>query len=270
MIFAGGAFVDRELADFFYKLGIPVVIGYGLTEACTVITVNDLSPYRSDSVGAPVAGVELALRNVAEDGVGEVHVRSRTVMRGYLDAPKLTAETLVDGWLRTGDLGVLDASGHLRLVGRAKNMIVTDGGKNVYPEDVESAVENVDCEELCVLSSRALEPASSATSALSSEQLVLVLRPRKNQALEPLMMAVREANQTLAAYKRVARYLITESELPRTASMKVKRELLASALRSGNPGSTPIHEAPPSANGPVTRVEARKETDSHAGGEVDA
>ncbi|MFI5309415.1 MAG: AMP-binding protein, partial [Polyangiales bacterium] len=138
MIFAGGAFVEPELASFFYRLGFPVVIGYGLTEACTVLTVNDLKPFRASTVGRPVAGVELALRDVSADGVGEVYARGRTVMRGYLDAPELTAETLVDGWLRTGDLGVIDASGHLRLLGRAKNMIVTEGGKNVYPEDVEA------------------------------------------------------------------------------------------------------------------------------------
>lgn len=232
-IFAGGAFVDRELADFFYRLGIPVVIGYGLTEACTVITVNDLSPYRADSVGRAAPGVELALRSVGQDGIGEVYVRSRTVMVGYLDAPELTAEALCDGWLRTGDLGVLDASGHLKLVGRSKNMIVTEGGKNVYPEDVESAFESIDCEELCVLSSRALSH--------HAEQLVLIARPRKGQSEALLLGAIRTANQSLAAYKRVVGYVICDAEFPRTASQKLKRDVLASALRAANAMPLALH-----------------------------
>ena len=105
LIFAGGAFVERENAEYFYRLGLPVVIGYGLTEAGTVLTVNDLKPFRADSVGAPVEGTELEVRDANDEGVGEVWVRGPTVMKGYLDAPELTAEALVDGWLRTGDLG---------------------------------------------------------------------------------------------------------------------------------------------------------------------
>jgi long-chain acyl-CoA synthetase len=238
MIFAGGAFVEPELAEFFYRLGFPVLIGYGLTEACTVLTVNDLKPFRATTVGRPVDGVELELRDVASDGVGEVYARGRTVMRGYLDAPELSAQALVDGWLRTGDLGVFDAAGHLRLLGRAKNMIVTEGGKNVYPEDVEAAFEGVDCEELCVFASSFL--AASSTAGASSarglskrgDALTLVLRPRKQQSASSLLAQVAAANLRLADYKRVSDYVLWDEEFPRTASMKVKRDQLAQQLRA--------------------------------------
>jgi len=240
-IFAGGAFVEKELADFFYRLGIPVVIGYGLTEAGTVITVNDLHPYRADSVGRPLPGVELRLRDVNAEGVGEVCVRSRSVMRGYLDAPELTSEAISDGFLRTGDLGSIDASGHLHLVGRAKNMIVTAGGKNVYPEDVENAFAAVDCEELCVLAERALqtEPARSKGAA-QNERLVLVVRAHKGQAWPGLLTALRQANRSLADYKRVHAYVVLECEFPRTASMKIKREQLAMLAREHGSGPQPL------------------------------
>jgi long-chain acyl-CoA synthetase len=233
-IVAGGAFVEPELAQFFYRLGFPVAIGYGLTEACTVLTVNDLKPFRATTVGRAVAGVELELRDVAPDGVGEVYARGRTIMRGYLDAPELSAETLVDGWLRTGDLGTIDAAGHLRLLGRAKNMIVTEGGKNVYPEDVEAAFQAVDCEELSVLASSFLQPDAGAMTrglATRGDTLTLVVRPRKDQPATALVAQIAAANLKLADYKRVARYLLWEHEFPRTASMKVKRELLARELR---------------------------------------
>jgi long-chain acyl-CoA synthetase len=226
LIFAGGAFVEPALAEFFYGIGLPVVIGYGLTEACTVLTVNDLRPFRATTVGPPVKGVELELREQAPDGVGEVYARGRTIMAGYLDAPELTREALVDGWLRTGDLGSIDASGHLKLVGRTKNMIVTDGGKNVYPEDVESAFEALECEELCVFAASYLWP----ERGLTGSELVLVVRPRAGQVDSAFRAALAAANLRLADFKRVAVYLSWPHEFPRTASLKLKRGELAAAI----------------------------------------
>src|SRR5437879_5993889 len=104
-IIVGGAFTEPQTLQFFYDIGIPVANGYGLTEAGTAITVNDLKPFRADTVGKPLPGMEVRIVNAADDGVGEVAVRSKTVMNGYLNDPELTAETIVDGWLMTGDLG---------------------------------------------------------------------------------------------------------------------------------------------------------------------
>lgn len=227
-IFAGGAYVDPALAEFFYKLGFPVAIGYGLTEACTVLTVNELKPFRATTVGTAVDGVELSLRDVNDEGVGEVYARGSTIMKGYLDEPELTAEALVGGWLRTGDLGTIDAGGHLRLFGRARNMIVTAGGKNVYPEDLESAFSAVDCEELCIFAADYIWPRRE----LAGEQLTLVVRPREGQSEAALREALAEANRKLVDYKRVASYVMWSEEFPRTASMKIKRGELAEQVRA--------------------------------------
>jgi long-chain acyl-CoA synthetase len=228
LIFAGGAFVERENAEYFYRLGLPVVIGYGLTEAGTVLTVNDLKPFRADSVGAPVEGVDIELRDQNDEGVGEVWVRGPTVMKGYLEAPALSAEVLVDGWLRTGDLGSIDAAGHLRLVGRKKNMIVTEGGKNVYPEDIENAFAALEgVEEFCVFAANYVWPGK----ALVGEQLILALRPKTEQPVDDtLLERVRALNQKLSEYKRVQGVVVTHEEFPRTASQKIKREALARHL----------------------------------------
>lgn len=226
-LFVGGAFVDRERAQRFYDLGFPLAIGYGLTEACTVLTVNDLKPFRSDSVGKPLDGVELEIRNADGHGVGEVWVKTRTVFAGYLDDPEQTAEVLKDGWLKTGDLGFLDPSGHLHLVGRTKNMIVTAGGKNVYPEDVESAFEGVDCEELVVFASGYVWPGTK----LTEEGLVAVVRAKKGKRVDDVLPEIRRRNLKLADYKRIVAVLPWESEMPRTASMKVKRAPLAEEIR---------------------------------------
>jgi long-chain acyl-CoA synthetase len=227
-IFAGGTFVDRKIAEFFYELGIPVVIGYGLTEASTVITVNDLKPFRSDTVGKAVAGVEVQVRSPNEAGVGEVWVRGPTVMQGYLDAPELTAEALVDGWLRTGDLGSVDISGHLKLYGRAKNMIVTEGGKNIYPEDIEAAFQGLPgIEEYCVFAADYIWPRGSMTG----EQLVIVLRPEGDWPSEACLEELRARNRRLADYKRLSAFVVEKDDFPVTASMKIKRGELAEVLR---------------------------------------
>jgi long-chain acyl-CoA synthetase len=222
-LFCGGAFVDPELARFFYRLGLPVAIGYGLTEAGTVVTVNTLKPFRPDTVGTPVEGTRIEIRNPDANGNGEVFLQGPSIMQGYLDAPELTAETLVDGWLRTGDLGRFDASGHLLLVGRQSNMIVTEGGKNIYPEDVEAAFEDLtDCEESCVFATDYIWPRDS----MVDETLVLVVRPREELS-ETTRNLVAHRNRTLVDFKRVRHVLVWSEPFPRTASMKVKRTLLA-------------------------------------------
>jgi long-chain acyl-CoA synthetase len=144
-------------------------------------------------------------------------------MRGYLDEPALTAETIVDGWLRTGDLGRLEDD-HLVLVGRRKNMIVTSGGKNVYPEDVEAALGDV-AKEICVCAAHWLWP-----SRRGDERLILVARLEPSEVAAFLVQAgVR--NRTLADWRRVAAVLPWGHDFPRTASLKVKREELAEQIR---------------------------------------
>ncbi len=228
LIFAGGAFVDRKTAEYFYRLGLPVVIGYGLTEAGTVLTVNDLKPFRGDTVGRPVPGMTIELRNRNDQGVGEVWVKGPMVMKGYLDAPELTAETIVDGWLRTGDLGEFDAAGHLKLVGRTKNMIVTEGGKNVYPEDLEAAFDGLpDTREYAVFAANYLWP----TGTMTGESLMIVLRPETGESVpERTLEELRARNRKLADFKRLAGYVVWPREFPRTASLKVKRLHLAQEI----------------------------------------
>jgi long-chain acyl-CoA synthetase len=226
-IIVGGAYLDPATAQFFYDLGIPVVIGYGLTEACTTLTVNDLKPFRADTVGRPLPGMDLRILSPDEDGVGEVAVSSKTIMAYYLDDPELTAETIVDGWLLTGDLGRFDGNGHLQLFGRKKNMIVTQGGKNVYPEDIETAFEGLAVKEYCVFAANYVWP----DKRLRDETLFLVLRLEPNQPFdESLQGELNRRNRRLSDYKRVDGYLLWDRDFPRTASLKIKRAILAEEI----------------------------------------
>lgn len=129
----GGAPISKDVLEFFHAAGVPVLEGYGLTETTGIGTVNTVDSFKAGSVGVPTPGVELRL--MAD---GEIEMRGPHVFAGYWADPGATAHTVVDGWLRTGDLGVVDDDGFVRIVGRSKDIIITSGGKNVSPANLEN------------------------------------------------------------------------------------------------------------------------------------
>jgi long-chain acyl-CoA synthetase len=148
-------------------------------------------------------------------------------MSGYLNEPELTAETIVDGWLMTGDLGRFDSTGHLQLLGRKKNMIVTEEGKNIYPEDIEAAFESLPVKEFCVFAANYIWPQRT----MVGEQLLLVLHLEQGQSLtDDLCRDVSNRNNRLLNYKRVHGLVLLNEDFPRTASLKIKRNILAERL----------------------------------------
>jgi long-chain acyl-CoA synthetase len=226
-MFTGGAFMEPSTLRFFYDLGIPVANGYGLTEAGTSLTLNDFKPFRAYTVGKPLPGVDLRILNPDADGIGQVAAHSRTIMAYYLDDPELTAETIVDGWLLTGDLGRFDGTGHLQLFGRMKNMIITEGGKNIYPEDIETVFDGLAVKEYCVFAANYIWP----NKQLGREMLVLVLRLEPGQEFnEQLNADIQARNRKLPDFKRVGGYTVWNEDFPHTASMKIKRALLAEEI----------------------------------------
>ena len=228
LMITGGAFMEPSTLQFFYDLGVPVINGYGLTEAGTALTLNDLKPFRADTVGKPLPGVDLRVLNPDSEGIGEIAAKGKTVMSHYLDDPELTAETIVDGWLLTGDLGRFDSTGHLQLFGRKKNMIVTEGGKNIYPEDIETTFDGLPVKEYSVFAANYIWPAKS----LGNEMLVLILRLEPGQEFdEALKQEVVSRNRTLPDFKRVGGCVVWEKDFPRTAAMKIKRIVLAEEMR---------------------------------------
>jgi Acyl-CoA synthetases (AMP-forming)/AMP-acid ligases II len=178
-------------------------------------------------VGKPLPGVELRILSPDAEGIGEVAVRSKTVMSHYLDDPELTLESIVDGWLLTGDLGRFEKHGHLQLFGRKKNMIVTEGGKNIYPEDIETVFDGLPVKEYSVFAADYIWPKKE----LGREALVLVLRLEQNQKFDSTLLEdISARNRNLPDFKRVSGYLIWDMDFPRTASMKIKRQVLAGQI----------------------------------------
>ena len=143
---SGGAPINPEILRFYDAAGIPVVEGWGMTETSTAATISTEDAFKIGTVGRPFPGCEV---RIADDG--EVLVKGPNVFQGYYKNREATAETIVDGWLHTGDIGELDADGYLRITGRKKDIIITAGGKNITPANLEAEIKQSPLVSQCVV-----------------------------------------------------------------------------------------------------------------------
>jgi long-chain acyl-CoA synthetase len=212
---SGGARLDPEVGRFFLALGLPIMQGYGQTEAGPVISVNKLDAIRIDTVGQVLGGVELRL---AEDG--EILVRGDLVMDGYWNRSEDTAQTIKDGWLHTGDIGELDR-GYLRITDRKKDIIVLSGGENVSPAKIES------------LLMAETEIGQAVISGDGRSGLSALVVPADGFDDAAVALAVDRANKRLSATERVRKHAVVppftiENGLL-TPSQKIRRLLVIRA-----------------------------------------
>ena len=237
---AMGAAMPQEIVDRMLDAGLPLDLGYTLTEATSVATFGRAGAIPPRSVGRALPGVEIAIRDASAEGIGEVLVRGATVTEGYEGDPKYTAEALRDGWLHTGDLGYLDPDGNLFLKGRRREVIVTREGRALFPDELERAYTGVRLiKELCVVGRTAARGRASEPVAVAVPDREDPDAPRTPRALE---RAVREAfeerTRELPVHERVKPLVLFADALPKTTSMKVKRSLLA-RLVDQQEGATP-------------------------------
>ena len=224
----GAAPLDPDVEAFWGRLGFAVVQGYGLTETAPIVTLNHPLRAAKGAVGKPIAGVEV---RIAEDG--EILVRGENVTRGYFNAPEETRTAFRDGWFHTGDIGEFDAQGQLHIRGRKKEMIVTPEGLNVFPEDVERALN-----AQAGVRESAVVGAPVAGSAAERVQAIMVLDPGADADA-----IVRAANATLGDHQKIrAATVWTSGPLPRTeGTKKLKRRELRQWLAGQRPSSGDAH-----------------------------
>ncbi len=191
---SGGARLEPEVGRFFLALGMEIMQGYGQTEAGPVISANPPDAIRIDTVGPPLVGVDL---RIAEDG--EILVAGDLVMDGYWGLPEATAAAIPDGWLRTGDIGVLDPDGYLRITDRKKDIIVLSGGDNVSPAKVEGALM--------------AEPeiAQAVVAGDGRAGLAALVVPAEGVGEEAVAYAVARANKRLSVTERVRKHIVVPS-----------------------------------------------------------
>lgn len=234
LLVSGGSALDPEVHAAFRELGFDLHEGYGLTEAAPVLAVSKTDAAAPEgSVGPALPGIELRIAEPDAKGVGEVLARGPNVMLGYWhggDAPgvdaELTGQVLEDGWLRTGDLGKLDANGNLTLVGRKKDVIIDANGKNVYPDEIEDAYHEPDLvKELCVVG------LPDGTGEKVAMLVVPDWKDRDRAEVRARLDAhVREVSGRLPFAKRVKAWHVFDGDLPKTATRKVKRPLVREEL----------------------------------------
>ena len=235
MIVVGGSACDPEVLWWCRRCGIPVIEGYGLTEAGPVLTLNPPDRPRIGSVGRALPGVEIRIADAGDDGVGEIIARGESIAAQYHNDPEATAATFREGWLYTGDLGYLDADGYLYITGRRKNLIVTAGGKNIHPEEVETVIAR------SRLIAEVLAMAESDNRGPRAESLAVTVVPRmealdelaekrgkpfSDQEIEQLLREeVRRLTDHLPVWKRPRRIRIRYEPFEKTATGKIKRFL---------------------------------------------
>ena len=217
------------------ELGIDFIQGYGLTETSPIIALNPKEHFKIESVGKFFAPyMEMKILEPNEDGIGEVAVKGPMVMQGYYQMPEATAEVFTeDGWFKTGDLGRLDNENYLYLAGRAKNMIVTEGGKNVYPEEIENQFQlYTDIEQITVqgyiidtaTKSEGIEALVYPSDDLYKKLKIMRDDPtQKTQVQEAIEQIIAEVNKKLQPYARISRTTILDAPLEMTTTKKVKR-----------------------------------------------
>lgn len=215
-IVCGGAPIRPEVAKFFDDIGLDLINGYGITECSPLVCANHDMYNDFRTVGIKLPCIEWRIDQPNDEGIGEICVKGDIVMIGYYKQPELTAEVLKDGWFYTGDYGYINEKDQLVISGRKKNVIVLNNGKNVYPEEIESYIQDIDYVNEVVVSGETDKDGNE--SSLTAE---VFLEEKKTPA--EVLKSIKKACVELPIYKQITKVKIRDSEFPKTSSNKIKR-----------------------------------------------
>ena len=229
-VISGGAPLDPKIQKGFIDLGIDMVQGYGLTETSPVIAAENMYKSKTGSIGVPMENVTVEIVNKDDNGIGELRAKGPNVMLGYYENEEETKNVLKDGWFYTGDLGYIDKEGFIFITGRQKNMIVLKNGKKIFPEEIETLVNRIDLVEECMVFGMPDEVDKNDVKL--SVKVVYNKDEVKQKYGDISFDEIRdiiwnriknEVNTTVPRYKHIMNMILTDKELIKTTTKKVKR-----------------------------------------------
>ena len=229
-VISGGAPADAKISKGFNELGIKTVQGYGLTETSPVIAAEDDNHMKNGSIGIPMCNVELEVVNKDEEGIGEIRVKGPNVMLGYYEMPEETAKVLKDGWFYTGDLGYVDNEGYIYITGRSKSLIVLKNGKKVFPEELETIINRLELVSESMVfglpDKQDKNDVKLSVKIVYDKEIVKEKYPVKTEeeVYQIIWQQVKEINKGFPRYKHIQNMILTDKELIKTSTKKVKRQ----------------------------------------------
>jgi long-chain acyl-CoA synthetase len=234
MFIAGGAAVDPLVAKGLREFGFVFLQGYGLTETSPILALNRLDQFKDNAAGLLLPSVELKINNQDEFGVGEIFVKAPNVMIGYYKNDLATSEAFEDGWFKTGDLAKIDEEGFVYISGRAKNVIISNSGKNVYPEELEDLLNRSEYILESVVYGEEDDKHDEVISAkiVVDAESIIVYSEKNNIKItnellnEIISKEIQIINKQLASFKHIKRFYIQEHEFEKTTTQKIKRYLV--------------------------------------------
>lgn len=228
-IISGGAPLDKKVAQGFNELGIEVVQGYGLTETSPVISAENAKKKRYGSIGLPMENVEVEIVNKDENGIGEIRIKGPNIMLGYYENEEATKNVIKDGWFYTGDLAYRDKDGFIFLTGRQKDMIVLKNGKKVFPEELETLINRIDLVKECII--YGMPDEKDKNDLKLSVKIVYDKKvadekyagKSEEELHQILWEQIKEINKSFPPYKYIKNMILTDEELIKTTTQKIKR-----------------------------------------------
>lgn len=224
VLISGGAAIDPATLKFYNNLGFTAIQGYGLTECSPLVALNPdkYGMYRNDSAGHLLPGMDVKIHNPNSEGIGEICLKGPNVMMGYYKMPEETAEVLKNGWFHTGDLGYVDDDNFIYITGRAKNVIITANGKNVFPEELENYLSKIELiSESMVWAEKDADGNDSVITATIYPNWEHFKEGASVQKI--LENAVCELNKTLPVFKQIKKIIVKPEDFEKTTANKIKR-----------------------------------------------
>ena len=232
IIVSAAAPIDKKIGKWVEDIGITFLQGYGLTETAPIAALTPEYKTKVGSAGKPVICADIKIDNPNEKGEGEILIKSETLMLGYYEDEQATKEAIVDGYFHSGDIGYLDDEGYLFITGRCKNVIVTQNGKNIYPEEIELMLGNIpEIKESMVYGKQDLEKKNDKELIITAKVIpnydeIARIHGKDltdEQVYDIIWEKIKEVNRKLTSYKAIKKLEIKKDEFEKTTTMKIKR-----------------------------------------------